>query len=105
MASKTREIDVAKNLKIIEWLKAELVDSVGALFKALLKTGNDAAADALAAIIVVTYLLGKRVGVSFYTVDTRVKAHLLANINSGHEVERWYGDLSDLLHYIENQKR
>jgi len=105
LASKTREIDVAKNLKIIEWLKAELVDSVGALFKALLKTGNDAAADALAAIIVVTYLLGKRVGVSFYTVDTRVKAHLLANINSGHEVERWYGDLSDLLHYIENQKR
>ncbi|HQA07798.1 MAG TPA: MazG-like family protein [Syntrophomonadaceae bacterium] len=105
LASKNREIDVAKNLKIIEWLKAELVDSVGALFKALLKTGNDAAADALAAIIIVAYLLGKRVGVSFHTVDTKVKAQLLANINNGHEVERWYGDLSDLLHYIENQKR
>jgi len=65
LASKNRGIDVAKNLKIIEWLKAEMVDSVGALFKALLKTGNDAAADALAAIIIVAYLLGKRVGVSF----------------------------------------
>lgn len=105
MASKNREIDVAKNLKIIEWLKAEMVDSVGALFKALLKTGNEAAADALAAIIVVAYLLGKRVGVSFYTVDSKVKAQLMANINDGHEVERWYGDLSELLHYIENKKR
>lgn len=105
MASKNREIDVAKNLKTIEWLKAEMVDSVGALFKALLKTGNDAAAEALAAIIVVAYLLGKRVGVSFYTIDTKVKAHLTANIKNGHEVEQWYGDLSDLLHHIENQKR
>jgi hypothetical protein len=53
----------------------------------------------------VAYLLGKRVGVSFHTVDTKIKAQLLANINNGHEVERWYGDLSDLLRYIENQKR
>jgi len=105
LASKNRGIDVAKNLKIIEWLKAEMVDSVGALFKALLKTGNDAAADALAAIIIVAYLLGKRVGVSFYTVDARIKAQLMANINDGHEVEQWYGDLSDLLHYLETQKR
>ncbi len=105
MASKSREIDVAKNLKIIEWLKAEMVDSVGALFKAMLKTGNDAAGDALAAIIIVSYLLGKRVGVSFSTVDNKVKAQLTANISNGHEVERWYGDLSDLLHYIENKKR
>jgi hypothetical protein len=105
LASKSREIDVAKNLKTIEWLKAEMVDSVGALFKAMLKTGNDTAADALAAIIVVSYLLGKRVGVSFSTVDNKVKAQLTTNINDGHEVERWYGDLSELLHYLENKKR
>ncbi len=105
MASKSREIDVAKNLKTIEWLKAEMVDSVGDLFKAMLKTGNDAAADAIAAIIIVSYLLGKRVGVNFSTVDNKVKAQLTANIDGGHEVERWYGDLSDLLHYIENKKR
>jgi hypothetical protein len=105
LASRSREIDVAKNLKIIEWLKAEMVDSVGALFKALLKTGNDAAAEALAAIIVIAYLLGKRVGVSFFTVDAKIRAQLTNNINDGHEVERWYGDLSDLLHYLENKKR
>jgi len=82
-----------------------MVDSVGALFKALLKTGNDAAAEALAAIIVIAYLLGKRVGVSFFTVDAKIRAQLTNNINDGHEVERWYGDLSDLLHYLENKKR
>jgi hypothetical protein len=54
---------------------------------------------------VVSYLLGKRVGVSFSTVDNKVKAQLTTNINDGHEVERWYGDLSELLHYLENKKR
>lgn len=82
-----------------------MVDSVGALFKSLLRSGNDAAADALAAIIIVAYVLGKRVGVSFYTVDTRVKAKLTTGINDGHEVEQWYGDLSDLLHYLDSKKR
>lgn len=105
MASKSREIDVAKNLKMIEWLKAELVDSVGALFKSLLKTGSDAAADALAAIIIVAYILGKRVGVNFHTVDAKVKAKLHMGIHDGHEVEQWYGDLSELLHYLDNKKR
>ncbi len=105
MASRSREIDVAKNLKIIEWLKAELVESVGALFKSLLKSGNDAAADALAAIILVAYLLARRVGISYATVDTKLRAKLTKSIQDGHEVEQWYGDLSELMNYLDSKKR
>ncbi len=86
-------------------MKAELVESVAALFKALLKTGDDAVTDCLATIIITTYILGKRIGVSFQSIDFRVESKLRISINDAHEVEKWYGDLSTLLGYLENRKR
>ena len=82
MAGRGREIDVAKNLKTIEWLKAELAASVGGLFKALLKTGNDAVADALAAIIIVAYILGRRVGMRFQLIDATITSKLSEKIKN-----------------------
>ncbi|HZK42885.1 MAG TPA: MazG-like family protein [Syntrophomonadaceae bacterium] len=103
--NKFREIDVAKNLRIIEWLKTELIDGVAVLFRSLLKTGSDATSDALASIIMVSYILGKRVGISFYNIDAKIKLKLAKQIKDTHELEEWYGDLSDLLKYIEDKKR
>jgi len=99
------QVDIAKNMRIIEWLKAELVESVGALFKALLKTGDEAISDCLASIIISTYTLGKRVGVNFQYIDFKVESKLKLSINEAHEVEMWYGDLSALLAYLENKKK
>lgn len=103
--NKHKEIDIAKNLRTIEWLKTELVDSVAAFFKSLLKAGTDATSDALSSIIIIAYILGKRLGISFQTIDAEIKAKLNAQIKSEHELEEWYGDLSDLLNYMEGKKR
>jgi len=102
---RTREIDIAKNLKIIEWLKAELVDSVGELLKTLLKAGTDAREDALATIIIITYLLGRKVGINFYSLDMKVRNKLSISINKSYEIEQWNEDLSDLSNYLESKKR
>lgn len=105
MNGRTREIDIAKNLKIIEWLKAELVDSVGELFKTLLKAGTDAREDALATIIIITYLLGRKVGINFYSLDMKVRNKLSISINKSYEIEQWNEDLLDLSNYLESKKR
>lgn len=105
MKGKMKEIDIAKNLKTIEWLKAELVDSVAVLFKALLKTGNDMIEDAVANIIIIVYMLGRRLGLSFHVIDLQVRRKLEASINESQEVGQWYGDLSELLEYLNKQKR
>lgn len=105
MNGRIKDIDVAKNLKTIEWLKAELVDSVAALLKALLKTGNDMIGDAVANIIIIAYLLGRRVGVNFQSIDTQINSKLHTSIDESQEVGQWYGDLADLLNYLENKKR
>jgi len=99
-----KEIDITTNLKIVEWLKAELVDTVAVLLKSLLKAGNDATVDALATLIIITYILGRRVGISFQIIEMRVKHKLNSSIADAHEIEQWYGDLTQLQKYLENKE-
>lgn len=103
-----READITTNLKIIEWLKADLVEAVGTLMKAMLKAGNDATTDALATLIIIAYVLGRRLGISFQLIEMRIKLKLNNSINDTHEIEEWYDDLTHLQKYLEgkeNKKR
>lgn len=100
MIGKSKEIDIAKNLRVIEWLKADLVDTVGALFKALLKKGDDVAGDALASIIIICYLLGRRIGIDFTRTDVQIKSKLNNSIDNATESEQWNTDLLELRNYL-----
>ncbi|MDD4802077.1 MAG: MazG-like family protein [Syntrophomonas sp.] len=105
MSFKKNGNDVGTNLKIIEWLKAELVDTVAVLMKSMLKAGSDATGDALATLIIIAYVLGRRVGINFQLIDMRVKYKLNTNINETSEIQQWYGDLSELKEYLENKEK
>lgn len=103
-----RELDIPHNLKIVEWLKADLVDTVGALMKSLMKAGSDATIDALANLIIIAYILGRRVGISYQVIEMRIKHKLNNSINDTDETEQFYGDLTHLQKYLEgkeNKKR
>jgi hypothetical protein len=99
-----REIDMINNLKTVEWLKADLVETVGALLKSLLKAGNEATTDALATLIIIAYILGRRLGISFQVIEMRMKLKLNNSINDTHEVEQWYDDLTNLQKYMEGKE-
>ena len=100
MSSFDQEIDIARNLKTVEWLKTEQVSSLANLFKALIRGQEEPILESLANTIVATYLLGKRVGINFSKIDLKVESIIRMNIQEEHEVEKWYGDLSNLLHYL-----
>ena len=104
MAQTDRDVDIAKNIQTIEWLKADIVSSLGALFRAMLKGTEDIIIDSLAGIIVVSYILGRRLGVHFARVDVQVEKKVRKNIDEGHEVEKRYGDLSALVRYLEDRR-
>lgn len=105
MPSFNQGLDIARNIKVIEWLKTELVDSVSALFKAMLKNSEEAIEDALASMIMTIYILARRLGVSFAQLDIRVESKVRNGIKEKHEIENWYGDLSALLKYINSEKK
>lgn len=99
-----REPDIARNIRLLEWLQAELVGAVAGVLKAAVKGGQEAVLDALAGVIMTTYLLARRLGLSYTRVDLRLVEKLRASLAEGHEVEQWYGDLSALLRYLENER-
>lgn len=105
MNARIKDFEVAQNFKMVEWLKAEMLEAVAGLFKSLLKTGNDTKKDALASIIIITYLLARRVGVSFSSLERTVKDKLNVSVKEAQEVEQWYNDLFDLSSYLDNKKR
>lgn len=95
---------IAKNAHAIEWLKAEMVAHLGKVFRALIAAKEDVVVEVLAALISCAYLLARRVGVSFGRLDARIDQHLRNNVRNDHQLETWYGDLSALLQYRDEER-
>jgi len=101
------ELDITKNIRLIEWLKTELITGVAEVYRLLLKgarVSQDTIADVLANIIIVCYLLGKRLGVPYMIVDQKLESKIRLGIIEEHEVEKTHGDLSSLSSYIHNNR-
>ena len=102
-----RNSDVTKNVKIIEWMKKELILSVGDVFDLIfkgVKPLDEALQDTLANIIMITYLLAKTLGISFSEIDYKIKEKIRIGIDQNHSVESWYGDFSNLKKHMENRE-
>jgi len=52
----------------------------------------------------ITYLLAKRLGISFKDVDYKVKEKIKIGKEEDHSVERWYGDLTNLEKHLDNRE-
>ena len=99
-----RNTDITKNMKLIEWMKNELLMSVSELFNVLFKGADEGLQDILANIIMITYLLAKRLGISFNEIDYKIKEKTSLGIKEDHSIEKWYGDLTNLKNHIENRE-
>lgn len=105
MGLPSQEVDIARNVKTIEWFKGELVSNMGTLLKAMVKNSEEVMADSLANLVAGCYLLGKRLGIGFSQLDAKIEQKAKLNIEKGHEIERWYGDFSAFLQHVKDKKR
>jgi hypothetical protein len=97
------EIDIARNVRAIEWLEAELVYGTGSLLHALIKNNEENALDNMAAIVISTYLLSRRLGHGFARLDAKILARLKSSLEQDHELEQWYGDIAELIQHMRRQ--
>jgi hypothetical protein len=107
MFPEDRNIDVTKNIKMIEWLKSEMLTTIASLYEILakgMKDSQDALIDVLSNVILVTYLLARRLGISFSSIDARLDEKMRLGILENHKLEDWYGDLSDLKQHLDRNK-
>lgn len=100
MAVFEKEIDITKNIRMIEWLKSELITDIANLHKVLVngvkEELNDSVADAVSNIILISFLLGRRLGINYDTIQSKIQEKIKLGLLEEHNVEKYYGDLSEL---------
>lgn len=103
MTSSGDRVDITKNLRIIEWLKCEMLSGMASLYRLTLKRHRDeheALTDVIANIILVAYLFGRRFGITFAAIDLKIQSKLKLAVTEDHEIEKQFGDLSELSGYL-----
>ena len=99
-----KNVDVTKNIKMIEWLKSELLTAIALLFETLvvgIKNSREKVLDILANLILITYLLGRRLGLTYESIDSKIKDKAKIGRIEEHNIEKWYGDLSELIRHLD----
>lgn len=104
MALFDKEIDITRNIKIIEWLKSELLTDIARLFKALVNgvkgEVHDSVSETLSNIILICYLLGRRLGISYNSIEMKIENKVKLGLIENHDVEKHYGDLTELSKHL-----
>ena len=93
-----RPQSISTGIRLLDWLKTELVLSVADVHKWFNESEADreTLTDNLANLIVVSYSLAQRTAVDLKKLDARVLEKIRLGILEDHDLERQYGDLSTL---------
>ncbi|MGI6362690.1 MAG: MazG-like family protein [Bacillota bacterium] len=73
---RANRVDIARNLKIIEGLKVQLLSVIAELFSGLYRGLESNVLDALSAAIVILYSMADRLGISIRQIDMAVEEKL-----------------------------
>lgn len=80
------DFDVTQNIKLVEKLKSEILSSVSDLFSQMIMPSKNLAANSneraqiLADIIIFTYILGDKLGITNSVIDAKAASKLKLNI-------------------------
>ncbi|MGI6124388.1 MAG: MazG-like family protein [Acetivibrionales bacterium] len=93
-------IDITKNLRLIESLKGDLLLAVSQLYNEMAsetcESIRDVALDTLSDAIIISYLLSRRMGIDYPTMERQISSKIRLGLLQEHETEKYFGDLSAL---------
>lgn len=100
MVNSKIDFDITKNIRIIEMLKSQLLTDIADLYNNLYQTNSEFSerSDILADLILTTYLLSNRLGLSYNSLDLKVINKLKLGVLE--ENSPLHDDVSELLRYI-----
>ncbi len=98
------ESEILRKMRLIEWLKADLITQMGNLYQVMAKNSEQATRESLAAIIVGCYVLAGRLGIRYDSLDQEVLKSVEKNIKNEHEVEKWFGDFSEMKRHLSTKR-
>jgi hypothetical protein len=105
MPSTNCEVNIVKNVKTIELIKAEMITALGDLFKAMVKNSEEGVVNALSNLVLGCYFLGKRLGIPFTKLDSEIYHRLASPELQDVDLEKWFGDVTSLQQYANERFR
>lgn len=99
-----KEVDIAGTLKIIEQLKCQMLMDIAHLFSDLNEPSgstNIERGDIMADMIIITYLLSKKLGIPYQQLNRRIVNKIRLGLIESNSSDRWRQELSELLKYFE----
>lgn len=93
-------LDITKNIRLIEGLKGDLLLAVSQLYNEMAsetcENTREVALDTLSDTIIISYLLSRRLGIDYPTMERRISSKIRLGLLQEHETEKYFGDLSAL---------
>ena len=65
----------------------------------------EAVSEILSNIILVSYLLGKRLGISYNAIEMKMQNKVKLGLVENHDVEKYYADLSEISRHLSSFRR
>lgn len=99
-----KEVDIAGTLRVIEKLKSQMLMDVAHLFEELSEPNRNSdieRGDLLADIVILSYLLSKKLGISYQQIDRRIINKTRLGLVESDQNDRWHKDLAGLLQHFE----
>lgn len=100
------ELDITKNIKTIEGFKSQLLTGVAELFESMVdgSATTKERAEILSDILIVTYLLSDKLGISYNTLDLKVLSRIKVGILEEKGTTEWKTALSLLGRHIDKNR-
>jgi hypothetical protein len=93
-------MDITKNLRLIESLKADLLLAISQLYSEMSDEKCDdlrgVTLDTLSDSIIICYLLARRMGIDYSLIDRQISTKIRLGLLQEHDAEKYFGDLSAL---------
>lgn len=100
-------MNISLNLQAIDTIKSGILTEIAGLYNILADYDNpdtyESAANSLATVIAMEYILARRLGISYGSIDNKISDLLTIAEESGHELEEEFSDMSELNKYIKNR--
>lgn len=104
MHDSQKDLDIAKNIKLIEWMRTELLDNVSGLFRGFQQGSEVLLRDCLVNIVILCYLLAKRLGLRYSQFDDLIVNRIKDNEIPAQNTDVWQTDLAILEQHFDQRK-
>lgn len=102
-----KEIDITKNIKIIELLKSQLLLNVGELYAKMLDPNQNASTlgEIIADTIVLCYLLGEKLSNQYDVIDVKILNKIKIGLIDNKSDDEWKEQILKLSRHLEKTRR